>query len=383
MMAIDDRSLRQETLQWLFAARRHMQLDNHRLAQELLNACLVREPDNLIVADAWARNWAMYQGTVPRRPVADRIGRVLGRSSPATVEEAVRRLLRRPWDERLMLRLLDLLTVDHSSEEVAWLLADAFAQVMTDSPEILQRAARLAEACARFPRALELWGAIAERHPEHPDAREALARLQRLFGDGLLPGAGAAGDLSDSESAQDEWLGRLQARARRAQEEAERDASERNLRTAAQIEQHHRDAAIEIYRERARRYPEDIGVWHRWVRLLCESNRWDAVRSELEACRLIPGDPFLLACRAESRQRQRDFEGAMADYAVLLDCDDGPLPVSDWAARSMEQAGVLAESLQQWALAEAFWGWLAGAFPAEAKWKSRLDKVRRMRHKGE
>ena len=355
---IDDRSTRQETLQWLFAARRHTELGNFRLAQELLNACLEREPDNLIVADAWAMNWSPFARCTAARRAA-RWRRFVQHLRGATAARLLRRLLLDPSDATAARRLVEWLDRT-SAPEVVWRIGGALVASDLRDIELVRRTARAAEACGQFADAARLWGLVESLDPNRSEARRHRERLERLVAERDAGGAAdeevaeRAADWQRAETRQDEWLARLAGQAEQARADAQAEPCDATRETAERLERYYLEAATEIYRERARRYPHDRSVWYRWIELLYQARRWDAICRELHDAPLLPGDLRLLAWRAESRQRTRDFEGALADYIAYRDGCPDPPDHPDEARRQLQRGAELAQALGRGEEADAF-----------------------------
>jgi hypothetical protein len=91
-------------------------------------------------------------------------------------------------------------------------------------------------------------------------------------------------------------------------------------------------------------------------------------------------DPWLLAEVAELRQRQRQFESALATYQLAIQRFGVDLDLG-FQIRILDQASELAQAMSKWDLAE-MWNQIGLKLDSDPqKWRARLDKIASLRHK--
>ena len=369
---------RARTLQLFLASQGQVKLGRTDRAHELLGECLASEPDNLLVAEAFANNWRNL-ATASAESQRRRWPRLRSRS----LRSAVARLSKNPTDDTAMVDLILLLRPQVSAEVLLVVLLP-MCSAKPDLEAIWQAAAELLTQVGRWEEAIEYWSQLVRLAPQNAVALETLAGLRSIAAAGASFENDSQNDKAQGivwgKAKEDTVLDRMQSLAECAIAEANRGQSDLFDSLANHLQQKYRDTALAIYRARVDRCPEEISFRRELVRLLRESGNPQAVDAALETAPAPIEDPWLLAEVAELRQRQRQFESALATYQLAIQRFGVDLDLG-FQIRILDQASELAQAMSKWDLSE-MWNQIGLKLDSDPqKWRARLDKIASLRHK--
>ncbi len=307
---------RQCVVQWMVAAQRQVEAGRRDRAHELLSECLALEPDNALVARAFIDNWRALAEDETRRPPK----RFL-RGRSRTIRQVGERLLRHSRDVGALEDLVTLLAQVTTSELLSHIVPVICHVEPRVSSEVYRIAAEAMTELGRLEEAVVAWRALADRDPRDEEAPAVAQALTSILEAGA---AAATRGLPSGDSEAEEWdedakeIAVLEARAACAQELARSTGDAKMQRLADRLAEHHRDAAIDIYRRRLERFPGRQDWRAALMRLLDQSGNPGAAAMILEEAPEPPEDPALLWEAARVWHRRREFERALEAYGRAI-----------------------------------------------------------------
>ena len=307
---------RQCVVQWMVAAQRQVEAGRRDRAHELLSECLALEPDNALVARAFIDNWRALADDETRQPPK----RFL-RGRSRSLRHAGERLLRHPRDVGALEDLVRLLAQVTTSELLSHIVPVICHVEPRVGPDVYRIAAEAMTELGRLEEAVIAWRALADRDPRDEEAPAMAQTLTSILEAGA---AAATRDVSECDPGVEDWdedakeIAVLEARAVCAQEMARSSGDARMQRLADRLAEHHRDAAIDIYRRRLEQFPSRQDWRAALMRLLNQSGNPGAAGMILEEAPEPPEDPALLWEAARVWHRRREFERALEAYGLAI-----------------------------------------------------------------
>ncbi len=323
---------RESVLKWYFAARGQIEAGRRDLAHELLAECLALEPDNLLVAEAFVGNWRQIAETNPskgkrlRWPLRDR-----------SIRGAANRLKDAPLDPRTIRDLIIAWRAAASAGMLAVVLPP-LSDALPAGESIGRRiVAEVLTEAGRCEEALAKWQELSDGEARDPMAVLMVDALQSIVAAGKQLGRADDGD-STAE------LAMLESRAAEALQQATATGIDLLKNLARQLETHHRDAAIDVFRQRVEQYPARHDYRRQLIIRLKETGNPAAVAAALETIPQPLDDSWLLTQLAEMHQRNRRFEQALGYYRQAV-AHFGEHDPPTLRQRILQQARQLAEAL--------------------------------------
>ena len=233
---------------------------------------------------------------------------------------------------------------------------------------------KLERAISENPDNLEAYPELAALHQEEGRFSDAVDVLTKAL-------AVSGGNFKIQEQLEDAQILQMRQQVAVAEKRAvTKDDDESKQLAASMREQLHR-RELEIYAARSERHPENIQLrYELGVRLKRVGNFTEAEKTLMEVRKHPKFKAIATYELGECLQQQQKYTNALQFYARAVELTSG----SDDQLRktALYRAGVLATGLKQYVVAEKYLHTLS---KIDARYKdvlSRLDKVKKLRHKG-
>ena len=209
------------------------------------------------------------------------------------------------------------------------------------------------------------------RHEQFDEAEQLLVTADQVAG---------GGNHEVRHRIEETQLKRIQRKMAVADQRAEREKSEENVRLARKIRVEANQIELEIYAARAQRRPDRPSLQFELALRLKRAGKYrEAVQAFQAARGDAPRKALVFLELGECFQKIEQFKLAMTNYESAIDASDEPSP-SEVLKLALYRAGVLSTGLRELERAEQYLTRLAGIDFGYRDVAARLDKINRLRH---